>query len=102
MCLVCLHPENNNKSFLRYEVPDLSKEIKDLFEYRLLELSNLQLLKKNNLNFEKQKIIDQLDIYNNKIEKLKNKLSKINNSILEIEEVNEIVVIEKNLKIKYI
>ena len=31
MYLVCLHPNNENKSFQRIKVPDLSQEIKDLF-----------------------------------------------------------------------
>ena len=26
MCLVCMHPNNKNKSYIRLEVPDLSKE----------------------------------------------------------------------------
>ena len=34
MCLVCLHPNNYNNSYLLYEVPDLSEELKNLFELR--------------------------------------------------------------------
>ena len=35
MYLVCLHPNNNNNSYLRYKVPDLQKEITDLMKLRL-------------------------------------------------------------------
>ena len=35
--LVCLHPDNKNKSFQRIRVPILSQEIGDLFEMRLKE-----------------------------------------------------------------
>lgn len=34
LCLVCLHPNNKNKSFQIIPVPDLQKEIKDLFSER--------------------------------------------------------------------
>lgn len=38
MCLICLHPENMNNSYLEYEVPDLSNEIKNLFSKRINNL----------------------------------------------------------------
>ena len=41
MYLVCLHPNNKNKSFMKIKVPTLKKEIDDLMEYRL-ELVLLQ------------------------------------------------------------
>ena len=34
MYLVCLHPNNKNKSFQRIEVVDLSDEVKQLFSFR--------------------------------------------------------------------
>lgn len=34
MYLVCLHPNNKNKSYQRIKVPDLQKEVKDLMELR--------------------------------------------------------------------
>ena len=34
LCLVCLHPDNANKSFQRIEVPILEKEMNDLFAER--------------------------------------------------------------------
>ncbi len=40
MCLVVLHPANENSSYIRLEVPDLSREIKALFELRLSQLNN--------------------------------------------------------------
>lgn len=36
--LVCMHPENYNKSYDRIEVPFLDKEMRDLFEYRRNQL----------------------------------------------------------------
>ena len=36
--LVCLHPNNKNKNYQRIKVPDLSKEIGDLFKMRKDEL----------------------------------------------------------------
>ena len=41
MYLVCLHPNNNNKSYQKFKVPDLKDEIKDLMELRLKIVSNL-------------------------------------------------------------
>ena len=35
MYLVCLHPNNKTKSFMKIKVPILEKEIKDLMELRL-------------------------------------------------------------------
>ena len=34
MFLVCLHPNNSNKSYIKIKVPDLSEEIKDLMALR--------------------------------------------------------------------
>lgn len=38
LCLVCLHPNNKNKTFQIISVPDLQKEVKELFILRKLEL----------------------------------------------------------------
>ncbi len=38
MYLICLHPFNKNKSFLRIEVPHLKQEIADLFAHRRQEI----------------------------------------------------------------
>ena len=38
MYLVCLHPENKNKSYIKFAVPTLDTEIKDLFSDRYLDL----------------------------------------------------------------
>ena len=40
MYLVCLHPNNKNKSYLKYKVPHLKNEINDLMELRLRIVSN--------------------------------------------------------------
>lgn len=37
--LVCMHPDNPNKSYDRIEVPFLEKEMQDLFEYRRKQIS---------------------------------------------------------------
>ena len=34
LMLVCLHPNNKNKDYLLFKVPDLQNEIRDLFELR--------------------------------------------------------------------
>ena len=39
MYLVCLHPNNENKSYQRIQVADLEKEVKDLFDLRRKMLS---------------------------------------------------------------
>jgi len=38
MFLVCLHPNNKNESWLRFEVPDLQEDINSLFSLRLKKL----------------------------------------------------------------
>jgi ATP-dependent exoDNAse (exonuclease V) beta subunit len=38
--LVCLHPNNQYKTYDRIEVPFLEKEMKDLFDYRLAQLES--------------------------------------------------------------
>ena len=38
--LVCLHPDNANGNYQRIKVPDLGKEIGELFEMRRAEMSN--------------------------------------------------------------
>jgi hypothetical protein len=37
--LVCMHPDNSNKSYQHIEVPFLEKEMTDLMEYRKSQLS---------------------------------------------------------------
>jgi hypothetical protein len=39
--LVCMHPDNANKSYDRIEVPVLEKEMHDLFEYRKTQLKDM-------------------------------------------------------------
>ena len=41
MYLVCLHPNNKNKSYLRFEVPLMTKEIQDLMNLRKEMISKL-------------------------------------------------------------
>jgi len=44
MYLVCLHPDNKNSSYLKFKVPHLKTELKNLFKERLMEV-NSKLLK---------------------------------------------------------
>jgi len=39
MYLVCLHPDNKNSSYLKFKVPHLKTEIRNLFNERLLEVN---------------------------------------------------------------
>ena len=39
--LVCLHPNNNNKSYQRIKVADLQDDVKSLFEMRKTYLKGL-------------------------------------------------------------
>ena len=81
MCLVCMHPENSNKSYLHFEVPDLSVEIKELFNYRMLELTDKSALDSQNLVHEKNKIINKLVKHKNIINSLEIKLDAINSKL---------------------
>ena len=38
--IICLHPENKNNSYLKFKVPDLQKEVLELFEERKQQLEN--------------------------------------------------------------
>lgn len=42
LCLVCLHPDNKNKSFQIIPVPDLQNELNDLFALRKKEIDTTQ------------------------------------------------------------
>lgn len=35
LCLICLHPDNNNKNYIKINVPNLETEINDLMNYRI-------------------------------------------------------------------
>jgi hypothetical protein len=39
LMLVCLHPDNKNKDYLLFKVPDLHEEVRDLFELRKKQIS---------------------------------------------------------------
>jgi len=39
LMLVCLHPDNKNKDYLLFKVPDLQEEVRDLFELRKKQIS---------------------------------------------------------------
>ncbi len=42
LCLVVMHPDNKNGSYLRIPVADLQEEIQDLFRYRIQQLEQQQ------------------------------------------------------------
>ena len=71
MYLVCLHPNNTNHSYIKYEVKDLSKEVCDLCQLRMCELNN-------SLEYKLPKLIQQF--IKNKSDIVK--LQKIHNSLL--------------------
>jgi len=104
MCLVCLHPDNKNNDFLRFEVPDLSSEIKALFEYKLLEIKDRRQLDINNLKHEKKKVLEKIDKNKKTFSNLNDKLRIINLKLYElnnlddydIESDQEVEVDEKN------
>lgn len=77
MCLVCMHPNNPNKSYLRYEVPDLSNEIKSLFEYRKRQLLGGNENEITELRSEKETLLTRLDKYYKYIENIQSKIQKI-------------------------
>lgn len=39
MYLICIHPDNHNKSYQRIEVQDLRTEVEELFEERRTQLN---------------------------------------------------------------
>ena len=39
LMLVCLHPDNKNKDYLLFKVPDLQEEVRNLFELRKKQIS---------------------------------------------------------------
>lgn len=89
MCLVCLHPENKNNDFLRFEVPDLSSEIKALFEYRLLEIKDKRQLDINNLKHEKGKLLEKIEKNQIAFSKLNNKLRILNLKLYELNNLHD-------------
>jgi len=62
MCLVCMHPNNKNKSYIRLEVPDLSDEIENLMKLRM-----------NSLKPNKITLTD----INDKLKNIENKVGRI-------------------------
>ena len=46
MYLVCMHPNNTNENYIKIPIPDLQKEVKDLFELRKEMLKDKQLKNK--------------------------------------------------------
>jgi hypothetical protein len=65
MYLICLHPNNKNKSYIRLEVPDLTNELNNLMKLRL---SMVNKIKEENAeeNPEEEIEVDELE-YKNKI-----------------------------------
>lgn len=41
--LVCLHPENKNKSFIRIKIPIVSEDVSKLFAYRKKQITDMKL-----------------------------------------------------------
>ena len=89
MCLICLHPNNDNNSYLRYEVPDLSNEIKDLFEYRSMGLNDSDGLQTRELMEKREKLMEKIEKYSNYVNNFKNKLVKLDNELESLESDKE-------------
>ena len=58
--IVCLHPNNSNKDYQKIRIPNLQKEIKELFDDRIEELNSIEVEEK-----EKDGIIYLVDKDNN-------------------------------------
>lgn len=84
MCLICLHPNNENNNYLRYELPDLTEEINSLFEYRKLMLTNHTGLKLDELHDDKKSALIKIEKYKKYIDNLKNKILNIDTQINEL------------------
>ena len=70
MCLVCMHPNNKNETYIRLVVPDLSKEVKQLMKLRLYSIS------------PKKKMLKKIK---HKLKKIENKINNILSSSLKEE-----------------
>lgn len=88
MCLICLHPDNENKNYLRYEVPDMKQEINDLFEYRKRMLSDKVGMKLSELSDEKKLLLLKYDKYIRFINNTKKSISDIDSEIDKLNEDN--------------
>lgn len=91
MCLVCLHPNNINNSYLHYEVPDLSKEINLLFTDHLLKLNNNSLFVFNNLKQKQLNCLKKYAKYKKIVDNAKKELESVTSEI--ISDRNEIEVV---------
>jgi len=81
MCLICLHPNNENKSYIRYEVPDLSKEIKDLFNVRIMQLTDKDGLRIQELRNERRGCIIKVERNTKMINKITERIKQIDMDI---------------------
>jgi hypothetical protein len=52
MYLVCLHPENENKSYKRIKVIDMREDIRKLFDQRIKQVQKMK--KEMNLNVKEK------------------------------------------------
>ena len=87
MCLVCLHPNNKNCSYLRYEVPNLSKEIKELF---LLRSKQVMKLKQGP---------DQITLFNSKLDETNYKIKKLYDEKNEL--IDKLSILDSNFEEKF-
>ena len=98
MCLVCLHPNNINNSYLHYEVPDLSKELNELFTDRLLKLNNNSLFVLNNLKQKQLNCLKKYAKYKKSVENAKKELESVTLEL--IGEKSEVEVVIYKIKEK--
>ena len=81
-------PDNENKNYLRYEVPDMKQEINDLFEYRKRMLSDKVGMKLSELSDEKKLLLLKYDKYIRFINNTKKSISDIDSEIDKLNEDN--------------
>ena len=98
MCLVCLHPNNINNSYLHYEVPDLSKELNELFTDHLLKLNNNSLFVLNNLKQKQLNCLKKYAKYKKSVENAKKELESVTLEL--IGEKSEVEVVIYKIKDK--
>ena len=78
MCLVCMHPNNKNESYIKLEVPQLTEEIFHLMKLRASNLKGTKII------YDDKRI--QINKLHKKLEKYQSKLAQLHKCIVQIED----------------
>ena len=78
MCLVCMHPNNVNNSYIKLEVPELSNEIFQLMKLRKSNLNGTKII------YDDKRL--RINKLHRKLDKYKDRLSQLHKRIVEIED----------------